>query len=151
MLLNTVTGPNTKLKAYFIFLKVICCGVEPSQNLELIVCPGDPISGNRTSNSVFYKWDVKVFWSQKKGWEDTKGSHFLRRKRKSSFEGPYHVVRKMVLVFSQTEAGEQQIGWVLWKYQATMGAVGKACHICQTPKPKSTVQLPNILDTTLPR
>ena len=38
MLLNTVTGPNTKLKAYFIFLKVICCGVEPSQNLELIVC-----------------------------------------------------------------------------------------------------------------
>ena len=61
MLLNTVTGPNTKLKAYFILLKVICCGVEPSQNLELIVCPGDPISENRTSNSVFYKWDVKVF------------------------------------------------------------------------------------------
>ena len=42
------------------------------------------------------------------------------------------MVRKMVLVFSLTEAGEQQIGWVLGKYQATMGAVGKACHICQT-------------------
>ena len=49
MLLNTVTGSNTKLKAYF-----ICCrsiGVEPSQNLELIVCPHDPISGNSTSIS----------------------------------------------------------------------------------------------------
>ena len=34
-------------------------------------------------------------------------------KRKSSYEGPYHVVRKMVLVFSLTEAGEQQIDWVL--------------------------------------
>ena len=39
------------------------------------------------------------------------------------------MVRKMVLVFSLTEAGEQQIGWVLGKYQATMGAVGKACHL----------------------
>ena len=39
------------------------------------------------------------------------------------------MVRKMVLVFSRTEAGEQQIGWVLGKYQATMGAVGKACHL----------------------
>ena len=61
------------------------------------------------------------------------------------------MVRKMVLVFSLTEAGEQQIGWVLGKYQATMGAVGKACHICQTSMPKSTVQLSNILDTILPR
>ena len=41
------------------------------------------------------------------------------------------MVRKMVLVFSLTEAGEQQIGCVLGKYQATMGAVGKACHICK--------------------
>ena len=64
--------------------------------------------------------------------------------------GKTHVVRKMVLVFSLTEAGEQQIGWALGKYQATMGAVGKACHICQTSMPKSTVQLPNILDTILP-
>ena len=39
------------------------------------------------------------------------------------------MVRKMVLVFSLTEAGEQQIGWVLGKYQATMGAVRKACHL----------------------
>ena len=31
----------------------------------------------------------------------------------------------MVLVFSLTEAGEQQIGWVLGKYQVTMGAVAK--------------------------
>ena len=61
-------------------------------------------------------------------------------KRKSSYEGPYQVVRKMVLVFSMTEAGERQIGWVLGKYQATMSAVGKACHICQTSMPKSTVQ-----------
>ena len=61
------------------------------------------------------------------------------------------MVRKMVLVFSLTEAGEQQIGWVLGKYRATMGAVGKACHICQTSMPKSTVQLPYILDTILPR
>ena len=61
MLLNTVTGPNTKLKAYFIFCR-------------------SPVSGNRTFNSVFYKWEVKVFWSQKSGWEDTKGSYFLRRK-----------------------------------------------------------------------
>ena len=53
----------------------------------------------------------------------------LTKERKSSYEGPYHVVRKMVLVFSLTEAGEQQIGWVLGKYQATMGAVGKACHL----------------------
>ena len=35
----------------------------------------------------------------------------------------------MVLVFSLTDAGEQQIGWVLGKYQATMGAVRKACHL----------------------
>ena len=76
---------------------------------------------------------------------------FLRRKTKSSYEGPYHVVRKKVLVFSLTEAGEQQIGWVLGMYQATMGAVGKACHICQTSMPKSTVQLSYILDTILPR
>ena len=39
------------------------------------------------------------------------------------------MVRKMVLVFSLTEAGKQQIGWVLGKYQATMGVVGKACHL----------------------
>ena len=39
------------------------------------------------------------------------------------------MVRKMVLVFSLTEAGEQQIGWVLRKYQATMGAVRRACHL----------------------
>ena len=39
------------------------------------------------------------------------------------------MVRKMVLVFSLTEAGEQQIGWVLGKDQATMGVVGKACHL----------------------
>ena len=57
----------------------------------------------------------------------------------------------MVLVFSLTEAGEQQIGWVLGKYQATMGAVGKACHICQTSMLKWTIQLPYILDTILPR
>ena len=37
----------------------------------------------------------------------------VKKERKSSYEGPYHVVRKMVLVFSLTEAGEQQIGWVL--------------------------------------
>ena len=35
----------------------------------------------------------------------------------------------MVLVFSLTEAGEQQIGWVPGKDQGTMGAVGKACHL----------------------
>ena len=63
---------------------------------------------------------------------------------KTRKKGPYHVVRKMVLVFSLTEVGEQQIGWVLGKYQATTGAVGKACHICQTSMPKSTVQLPYI-------
>ena len=57
------------------------------------------------------------------------------------------MVGKMVLVFSLTEAGEQQIGWVFGKYQATMDAVGKACHICQTSMPKSTVQLPNIFRT----
>ena len=57
----------------------------------------------------------------------------------------------MVLVFSLREAGEQQIDWVLGKYQATMGAVGKACHICETSMLKPTVQLPNILDTILPR
>ena len=57
----------------------------------------------------------------------------------------------MVLVFSLTEAREQQIDWVLGKYQATMSAAGKACHICQTSMPKSTVQLPYILDTILPR
>ena len=39
------------------------------------------------------------------------------------------MVRKMVLVFSLTEAGEQQIGWVLGKYQATMGDVGRACDL----------------------
>ena len=39
------------------------------------------------------------------------------------------MVRKMVLVFSLTEAGEQQIGWVPGKNQATMGAFGKACHL----------------------
>ena len=39
------------------------------------------------------------------------------------------MVRKMVLVFSLTEAGEQQIGWILGKDQATIGAVGKACHL----------------------
>ena len=55
---------------------------------------------------------------------------FIRRKRKSSHEGPYHVVRKMVFrVFSVTEAGEQQIGWVPEKDQATVGAVGKACQM----------------------
>ena len=39
------------------------------------------------------------------------------------------MVRKMVLVFSVTEAGERQIGWVPGKDQATMGAVRKACHL----------------------
>ena len=37
------------------------------------------------------------------------------RKKVTSYEGPYHVVRKMVFVFSLTEAGEQQIGLVLGK------------------------------------
>ena len=36
---------------------------------------------------------------------------------------------QMVSVFSLTEAGEQQIGWVLGKDQASMDAVGKACHL----------------------
>ena len=58
----------------------------------------------------------------------TRRRSLLTKERKSSYEGPYHVVRKMALVFSLTETGEQQIGWVLGKYQATMGAVGKACH-----------------------
>ena len=70
------------------------------------------------------------------------------RKEVTSYEGK---VRKMVLVFTLTEAGEQQIGWVLGKYQASMGAVGMGCHICQTSMPKWTVQLPNILDTILLR
>ena len=39
------------------------------------------------------------------------------------------MVRKMVLVFSLTEAGQQQIGWVLGKYLATMDDVGQACHL----------------------
>ena len=36
-------------------------------------------------------------------------------------------------VFSRTEAGEQQIAWVPEKDQATMGAVGKACHLPNFP------------------
>ena len=32
-------------------------------------------------------------------------------------------------VFSLREAGKQQIGWVPEKDQATIGAVGKACHL----------------------
>ena len=39
------------------------------------------------------------------------------------------MVRKMALVFSLPEAGEQQIGCVPGKDQATTGAVGKACHL----------------------
>ena len=60
------------------------------------------------------------------------------------------MVRKMVLVFSPTEAGEKQIGWVLGKDQATWVLLERHA-ICQTSIPKSIVQLPNILDTILPR
>ena len=74
-------------------------------------------------------WTSKFFEARKVVGKKRKGSPFLRRKRKSSYEGPYHVVRKMVLVFSLTEAGEQEIGWVPGKDQATMGAVGKTCHL----------------------
>ena len=52
-ILSLAQTQNLKLISFFLY--VIRCGVEPSQNLELILCPGDPISGNRTSNSVFCK------------------------------------------------------------------------------------------------
>ena len=109
---------------------MIRCGVEPSQNLELIVCPGDPISGNRTSNFRFSISRTSKFSEARKVVGKTrKKVTSYEGKGSLLYEGPYHVVRKMVLVFSLTEAGEQQIGWVFGKYQATMGAVGKARHL----------------------
>ena len=57
LILSLAQTQNLKLISFF----CRSIGVEPSQNLELIVGPGDLISGNRTSNSVFYEWDVKVF------------------------------------------------------------------------------------------
>ena len=133
----------------------ICCltlSLAQTQNLKLIsfFCRS-PVSGNRTSNSVFYnKVGRQSFLKPEKWLGRHERKSLLTKERKSSYQGPHHVVRKMVLVFSRTEAGEQQIGWVLGKYQATMGAVGKHV-ICQTSMPESTVQLPNILDTILPR
>ena len=57
------------------------------------------------------------------------------RKEVTSYEGKEAFSRRTLSrglqngigVFS--DRGEQQIGWVLGKYQATMGAVGKACHL----------------------
>ena len=43
------------------------------------------------------------------------------------------MVRKMVLVFSLTEAGEQQIDRVLGKYQASMGAVERHAIFAKLP------------------
>ena len=54
LILSLAQTQNLKLISFFC-RSMIRCAVEPSQNLELIVCPGDPISANRTSNSVFYK------------------------------------------------------------------------------------------------
>ena len=42
-------APTQNLKLISFFCRSYAAG------LELTVCPGDPISGNRTSNSVFYK------------------------------------------------------------------------------------------------
>ena len=119
--------------------------------MELIVCPGDPISGKRTSISVSISGTSKFSEARKVVGKTRKEVTSYEGKGSLLTKGPYQVVRKMVVVFSLTEAGEQRIGWVLGKYQATMGAVGKACHICQTSMPKSAVQLSNILDTILPR
>ena len=66
-----------------------------------------------------------------------------RQERKSSYEGKgIEVFLRRTLtrgsqngigMFSQKEAGEQQIGWVPEKDQATIGAVGKACHLPNYP------------------
>ena len=58
LILSLAQTQNFKFTSFFVGQTM---RVELSQNLELIVGPGDPISGNRTSNSVFYKCDVKVF------------------------------------------------------------------------------------------
>ena len=132
----------------------ICClilSLAQTQNLKLIsfFCRS-PVSGNRTSNSVFYKWYVKVFWGQKSGWEDTKGSHFLRRKGSLLMKDLITWFAKWYWCFLwQRQENNKLVGsldstkqlWVLLERHA----------ICQTSMPKSTVQLPNILDTILPR
>ena len=129
----------------------ICClilSLAQTQNLKLIsfFCRS-PVSANRTSNSVFYKWDVKVFWSQKSGWEDMKGSHFLLRKRKSSYEGKGSLLTKDLVTWFpkwywcflwQRQENNKLVGsldstrqlWVLLERHA----------ICQTSMPKSAVQ-----------
>ena len=53
-------------------------------------------------------------------------------------------------VFCLTEAGEQQIGWVPEKDQPIMMLLERRA-ICQTSMPKSTVQVPKIWETSLPR
>ena len=58
LILSLAQTQNFKFTSFFVGQTM---RVELSQNLELIVGPGDPISGNGTSNSVFYKWDVQVF------------------------------------------------------------------------------------------
>ena len=50
------------------------------------------------------------------------GRHFLRRTLSRGSQNG-------IGVFSLTEAGEQQIGWVPEKDQVTMDAVGKVCDL----------------------
>lgn len=70
--------------------------------------PGDPISGSKRSSN-------KIRFS-------ISGTSLLTKDLITWFA-------KWYLVFSLTEAGEQQIGWVPEKDQATMDAVGKVCDL----------------------
>ena len=102
--------------------------------MELIVGPGDPISGNRTSSDKirFPISGTSKFSVARKVVEKTRKEVFLfitKEKeiflRRTLSRGSQNGIG----VFSLTEAGEQRIGWIPEKDQATMGDVGKACHL----------------------
>ena len=86
--------------------------------------PGDPISGSkRSSNKIRFSISGTSKFSGARRVVGKIGKEvFLRRTLSRGSQNG-------IGVFSLTEAGEQLIGWVPEKDQATMDAVGKACDL----------------------
>ena len=128
-----MSGPDTKLKAHFVFFVGQTCGVEPNQNLELIVGPGDPISGNRTSNSIFYKWDVNFFLKPEK-WLERQLRKLLLRKKKEV------LLRRTLSRGSQngigvfSARGRRTTNWLRpWKGPSNYGCCWKGMPFAKLP------------------
>ena len=90
-----------------------------------------------------FKWDVKVFWSQKSSWEDGKGS-LLTKDLSTWFTKWYWGV------FS--DRSRRRANWLgPWKRPSNYGSCWKGTRFAKLPCQKLTVQVWKMLETILLR